>query len=382
MRLVPYFILIVLLIGYFLYFSSYSVNITKPPLVTSTDAITSTSSISTLSTTTLSAPQSTTTPGTKSTASPQIISKPKNTTKTKLSIPVLTPVPTVTPLPTPNFEVINQKARESIVNIICTTKSSGSLSPITGTGVLIDPKGVILTNAHIAQYFLLKDFREKDFVECVIRTGSPAYPTYTAELMYISPTWIERNKDLLNESNPLGTGQNDFALLRITGAVGGNTLPSSFHYISPLEGEVAADTHPVVLVSYPAGFLGGMSILQDLNITSAIAEVKEVFTFETNTVDLISVPNTVVSQKGSSGGAVVDKNSKLIGLISTTSEGDQTNKRDLRAITMGHINRTLKEEVGMSLSKILSGDIASFAALFQKITTPLLTGVLEIEILK
>ena len=53
----------------------------------------------------------------------------------------------------PDFEAINTFARKAIVNILCTTKN-GALSPISGTGVVISPNGVVLTNAHVGQLFL------------------------------------------------------------------------------------------------------------------------------------------------------------------------------------------------------------------------------------
>ena len=52
-----------------------------------------------------------------------------------------------------SFSKINEVTRDAIVNIFCTTKSGGSFKPITGSGVVIDKRGIILTNAHVAQYF-------------------------------------------------------------------------------------------------------------------------------------------------------------------------------------------------------------------------------------
>lgn len=299
------------------------------------------------------------------------------------TLPVMPTLPTpVTLIETPpDFEKINTFARPAIVNILCSTKG-GALSPISGTGIVVGSDGLILTNAHIGQYFLLKDFREPNFLECIARTGSPAYPKYHLELVYISPTWVGNNKGLLKEQNPQGTGENDFAFLRITDAINGSALPSPIPYI-PMDVRENINTNEnVLLVSYPAGFLGGLSILQDLSITSAITQVHDVFTFKDGTVDLISVPGTVVSQKGSSGGAVVDKNSSLIGVISTSSNGDTTSSRDLRAITLAYINRDLQTELGMNLAQFANLDHANFAQVFARTNAPTLTKIISDELNK
>ena len=302
--------------------------------------------------------------------SSQVVTPAAVATQTAPSIPTLV-----------DFEQINATARKSLVNIICTTKVFGPLDPITATGVIIDEKGTILTNAHVAEYLLLQNFQTENFVTCTIRTGSPARDRYHAELLYISPTWVQNNKSLLTQTNPQGTGENDFALLRITDSINGSPLPS-FSFIPPDVRENVTTGEQVNLISYPAGFLGSESILQNLDLTSALTTVQHVYTFTTTSVDLISVGGTVVSQKGASGGAVVDRNGTLIGLISTESDAAKTADRDLRAITLAHINRTLQTEIGQSLALFLSQDLAASAKNFQTNTAPGLSKLIEDELLK
>ena len=308
----------------------------------------------------------------------------KTTTKAKPVAVKSKPMTSVTPPttePPPNFELINTFARKATVNIFCTTKG-GELSPISGTGVVVEPNGLILTNAHVGQYFLLRDFRQKDFIQCIIRTGSPAYPRYNAELVYISPTWVANNKTILKDQNPKGTGENDFAFLRITDAVSGSILPPDFPFVRMDVRENINKNDPVILISYPAGFLGGLSILQDLNITSAITTIKEIYAFKESTADLIAVPGTVISQKGSSGGAVIDKYATLIGLISTSSSGDTTSERALNAITLAYINRSMQNELGITLEQFVSQDITDFAKKFQTTNVPNLTKLIIDELTK
>lgn len=318
----------------------------------------------------------TSTPVMKSTNTPKVV-KTATTTKPVEKPPIIVIAPE-TPV---NFEKINMDSRKTIVNILCTTKY-GDLSPISGTGVIIGADGLILTNAHIAQYFLLKDFREKNYLKCIARTGSPAYPKYNLELVYISPNWVAANKTLLKEQDPKGTGEDDFAFLRITNAVDGSKLPDYLTYIEPNTREIINKGENVLLVSYPAGFLGGLSILQDLSITSAVTNIQDVFTFKDGTIDVLAVGGTVVSQKGSSGGLVVDSNTSLIGIITTSSDGNTTSNRGLNAITISYINRTLESEISMKLKQFLELDHNNFAKTFANTTVIKLTKLISDELLK
>ena len=47
-------------------------------------------------------------------------------------------------------------ALEALVNIYCTYKTEKYIKTTTGTGFFIDTDGVILTNAHVAQFLLLE----------------------------------------------------------------------------------------------------------------------------------------------------------------------------------------------------------------------------------
>lgn len=282
-----------------------------------------------------------------------------------------------------SFLKTNEITREALVNIFCTTKSGGSFKPITGSGIVIDERGIILTNAHVAQYYLLKDYLVNDFVNCVIRTGSPAKSLYKAELVFISPSWISVNSSNIIEQNPKGTGEDDYALLRITERTDPNkALPEQFPFIKPLYTSDVDVGDNVLLAAYPAGFLSGITISKDLYISSAITKIIEVFTFKGGTLDLFSIGGSVVAQQGSSGGAVVDIDNKLLGIIVTSSTADNTKDRDLRAITIAHINRSFVKDTGFDLQTFLSGNIEAEADAFNENIAPNLTQLLVDELEK
>ena len=132
----------------------------------------------------------------------------------------------------------------------------------------------------------------------------------------------------------------------------------------------------MLVAAYPAGFLGGETILRDLYLSSAYTEIKDIYTFTTTPIDVISIGGSVVAQKGSSGGGVFSLIGKLVGIISTSSDGPTTDVRDLHAITLAHVNRSIQAENGTGLSMFLSGDIALKASDFAVAYAPTLTKLL------
>lgn len=267
--------------------------------------------------------------------------------------------------PSPQFDVatLNEHARAALVNILCET-SEGTLRPTSGSGVFIDPRGIILTNAHVAQYVLLSE-RSDIELSCTVRTGSPAKPHWRARILFFPEAWAkEHAKDILNR-RPQGTGEHDYAFLALTESVDGSPLPSSVPYLNLDAREAIVQTSDRVLIAaYPAEFVGGMTTRNNLFASSAVTSVKQLLTFTENLVDVISLGGTIVAQGGSSGGAVLNEWGYLVGLVVTTTEATTTGERDLRAITPSHITRSLRQHVGQELSEFLAQDPQQLTAKF------------------
>ncbi|MEK7201771.1 MAG: hypothetical protein AAB737_04005, partial [Patescibacteria group bacterium] len=145
------------------------------------------------------------------------------------SAPVSVPTNPLPPVKTQaelnaELDAVASTVRSTLVNILCYAPAGSNIRSISGSGIFVDSKGIILTNAHIAQYFLLADRG----VGCTIRVGSPAVDTYKASLIYISPSWLKANPSVLTKEAPSGTGEYDFAFLAVSGSTSGSTLPSSF----------------------------------------------------------------------------------------------------------------------------------------------------------
>jgi hypothetical protein len=267
-----------------------------------------------------------------------------------------------------DFNLINTTARAALVNIFC-TPHGGSLHPVSGSGVIIDPRGVILTNAHVAQYVLLSESPQVNLT-CVIRTGSPATAKYRAAVLYVPQPWVAAHAHEINDDHPLGTGEHDYALLRIVGGVNSAALPAAFPAIEPDAREAIAFVDDSVLgASYPAEFSAG-SVQNSLYPVSSITQINKLFTFGSGTVDAISIGSPIEAQSGSSGGPIVNAWERLVAIITTTSEGATTAERQLRGVTLSYIDRDLTALTGAGLSTLLAGDIDAKTASFTRNQAP------------
>lgn len=188
---------------------------------------------------------------------------------------------------------------------------------------------------------------------------------------------MKENASQFKSPEATGTGENDYAFLIITSTTSGSPLPSKFPAVSisldqPAKGDKA------VSAAYPAQFLGGTTIQLNLFATSAVTPIEDVYTFNTGTIDVLAIGSTVVSQSGSSGGGVARvQDGALVGIITTATEGSSTATRNLRAITLAHIDRSLQSfGKGGLVSFLLNGDLQQKADDFNTIIAPNLTKLL------
>lgn len=279
-------------------------------------------------------------------------------------------------VPDPPASNTNDAVRDALVNIICITESAGPVNPISGSGVIVDPRGIILTNAHVAQFFLLEHYPRPGFMECAIRTGSPATLRYTAELMFLPPSWIQDNAHKIDDTAPTGNGEHDWALVRITGSISESVaLPEQFPFL-PISLRTPDTGDQVLVAGYPAGFLGGITVAKELYAASANARVRELYTFGSQSIDLFSIGGSIVAQQGSSGGAAATPNGTLTGVIVTSTNAPDTASRDLRALATRYIVEDFAEETGLSLSQYLSGNLTENTRAFQRNIMPTLSAAL------
>lgn len=272
-----------------------------------------------------------------STTAPQLPNAPS------AAVPV--PVEKPTPLVAPSYKT-------ALVNILCTSHTQ-NLRGLSGSGVIIDGSGVILTVAHVAQAQLLAETLGESTMSCVIRTGNPARTAYKAKLIYISRPWVENNATTLISSQPMGTGENDFALLAITESATGSALPASFPAIALSHNEAGVG-EKVQLGGYGGQYLSSAGVRTALSPIFETGTVEDLYTFHGASEDVLSILGGHVAQIGSSGGEATDNSGALIGLITTSEISGDFSTRHLRVITPSHIEYSFKADTGQSLLNFLN----------------------------
>lgn len=269
----------------------------------------------------------------------------------------------------------------ALVNIFCTYTTPSARRAVTGTGFFIDSQGVIMTNAHVAQFLLLPD--ESGSADCVIRTGSPAVATYTVDILYLPPAWILKNAALISAARPEGTGERDYAMLYVNGALNNQPIPRSFPslaYNTSLISHAIVDS-PVTAAGYPAQTLFAQDAYEAALVPRrASTTVTELMTFGSNFADVMSLSGTAIGEQGSSGGPVLSDNNTVIGLISTRGDDTVFGQGSLRAITLSYIDRTIQEETGYTLQQNLQGDLPLRSRLFKDTLAPFLREYLIREL--
>lgn len=272
--------------------------------------------------------------------------------------------------------------QEALVNIFCTYRTSDRIRYTTGSGFFINPAGVILTNAHVAQFLLLETVSDTGTTECTVRHGNPAIPKYQAELLYISPIWIREHATLISTEAPKGTGERDYALLYLTSGVGNDPLPSTLPHLTvdtALQ-SIGRIGETITIAGYPTDTPDTLIRGEALPLAAASSTIIDLYTFGTNYGDLFALGGSAVGRQGVSGGPVIDPSGTAIGLVVTRGNDATQGAGSLNAITLSYIDRTITEETGLSLSALVSGNITYRAYLFQQTIVPYLASLLEAEL--
>jgi len=241
----------------------------------------------------------------------------------------------------PKRAAIGDSPRDAVLNVICLERDGRSLSLTTGSAVIISKSGYVLTNAHVAQFMLNQN---QSNIDCELKHSEHSSMNFRATVQYIPDEWKSGSR----KKTTTGTGEHDYAILKIVGPGPGGIMLSQFPFISPQTNDKYIEVgNDILLIAYPGKNTGNFDIDGSLPIVSDISFIQDVFTFGTTSADVFSSGVSPVAKQGSSGGAVIDEG-KLLGIIVTTNQTPTGTV--LNAISLDYIDRSLKE-AGLSLSQ-------------------------------
>ena len=192
----------------------------------------------------------------------------KSTTQTKV-------VPSSVPVADAPFK-FDPAWRDAVVNLYCPQMYSDNFT--SGSGVIIDPRGIILTNAHVASEFLFYDTPKiQSLIDCRVLTLSGVY---RAKLMYLPEQFVDETLANIGKYVPeedIILGQHDYALLYITKTYDPYaTFPTAFQYLSLDAGPLPLPGSPLYIAGYPASFLGSIAIAKGLQLMVSPAIVDSI----------------------------------------------------------------------------------------------------------
>lgn len=267
----------------------------------------------------------------------------------------------------PTVTTVNREHRikNSIVNVYCSIQNGRNVKVITGSGVVIDPRGIVLTNAHVGQFPLLQDSSIAQNMDCSIRTGSPVNKTYGVKTLYVSKDWINTHYRNISQINFSETGEADIAILQIVDKATGTATNKTFDYLL-LSSSAPSINDQISIASYPADILGINGVNSLLTVQIEHLRVSNVFNFTySSQPELVETSDSIQAQHGSSGGALLNNQDQLTGIIAITVSGDSPLMKHARALTIPHISAVIQKDTGNSLNSLLSQSTDQISTQFE-----------------
>lgn len=268
--------------------------------------------------------------------------------------------------------------RDATVNLYCRVKARGKTFSVSGSGVVISDRGVILTNAHVAQTFLLINAPEHAATRCIVRTGSPATERYTASLLYLPTLWIEENTSKFSKKPPR-VGENDFALLYITNTKK-DVLPEHFPYLPINSITPPAEQEVISIAGYPTENLDFEKIQRSLMLVSASSSITNIQSYQAKQPDILTLTPSAAGSPGVSGGPIINTSGEVVGIV--TSKSARKNDRTLRGITLDYIDRVMYSTESVSLTTLLTENFATRASTTQALFPPQTIKRIETSLFK
>ncbi|KKW30948.1 MAG: Peptidase S1 and S6 chymotrypsin/Hap [Parcubacteria group bacterium GW2011_GWC2_52_8c] len=242
---------------------------------------------------------------------------------------------------------IYQKLYLAVVQVVC-EQGAGSVS--TGSGVIVSPKGIVLTNAHVVD----------GAKSCVVKTGNPASFAGKLKIVFVGDT-----------SDKIATSpvpKQDFAFGRIYELTATSPIISPFKYLELNAAYSQKIGDGLYSAAYPTELIGGSSLLAGgQNLVYTTTKIVERYRVDdaSNMHDIIELEGSIATQQGSSGSPIISPlGGGVVGIVfgQTNAEIENsfglpskvaTGERTELAFLISYIDRTIRKQKGKSLGEFI-----------------------------
>jgi len=265
--------------------------------------------------------------------------------------------------------------KKIVVNIMCLEKTSAYTKLSSGSGVIISDSGIVLTNAHVAYPLLFsKQFGNNTYTCSIRRSDLPSFG-YNAELIYYPVDWLSYNSEIIKDPTPIGTGENDYALVAMTSPISLAPSSTGLSYASTAVSYSDLRSGSSITVSgYPSTNSGVFEVDVNPGLKTAQTYIDDFFTFASKSFDILKTGVNQVAQRGSSGGGVF-KDDKLYGIVVTTNQSSEG--AHLNALTIPYIKRDFKNDTGTDFDDFILTPISTLKAQFITSYQPRLQSIIS-----
>lgn len=245
--------------------------------------------------------------------------------------------PLVQQKPLLTSDAVYQLLDTAIVQVVCRLNDRFSVS---GSGVVVSPLGIVLTNTHVVE----------DATDCFVRTGNPAAYAGRLKIVYRGSA-VEKIPDT---EVPL----EDFAFGKIIEVPAASKLTTPFKYLSPNSSYAHSIFERYFLAAYASEFAGGGGATPQ-NLVFTITKLLGFFAITGDGSEVLELEGNVSTQEGASGSPLISAaDGSVVGLVfgQNKGEGDgvETAKRTEYAFSLSYIDRVLRKKEGMGLQDFIA----------------------------
>ncbi|RJQ37599.1 hypothetical protein C4552_00345 [Candidatus Parcubacteria bacterium] len=279
-------------------------------------------------------PQSATPPSTDSKSSPQAGSG--QAAPQPAPAPLPTPIAPTAPPPPPAGSLtqaeIYAMRSTAVVQIFC----QGGGKVFAATGVIVNARGLVLTNAHVVQF--VRDIGPSD---CQARHGNPASAFAGVDTVFMPDT----GPKIPDTDVP----QRDFGFLIL------KDVREPFA-VAPIATEAAAAGASLYTLGYPSEFLQGLAAFNNANLVFSILAVHGLANVDDDeqAPDVYVFQGGIALQQGSSGTALLDQRGSVVGIIFATTQAGTTGEREGVGLITSYMDRVLRTETGQGLLEFIA----------------------------